>query len=225
MAKLEAAVYIDMNLKCFFSKPWPCVEAQANLPMGKCSVGKMPELGPGWANIVAFKHPGIVCATASQLLAEGNVNRAQKAEDNREMHLEPHASSLKRTPETVQIWTLAISPKWKMRSGCSRGCPGAFLNLMHRTTGRTAWRNQTGAMKVGRTLSRGKCSSKWYRACHLVRAKPSPIVPTPGTARSYQRTFDTKPAQRMEWMALEADTPSASSRPSGKAPCMGHSRL
>ena len=46
VAKLELAMYIDMILRCLFSKPWPCSEPKVNLPVGRLSVEKFRSWEP-----------------------------------------------------------------------------------------------------------------------------------------------------------------------------------
>ena len=45
LARLEVAVYIDLIIRCAFSKPWPAtLEPQVKLPIGKFSNDKSRDL-------------------------------------------------------------------------------------------------------------------------------------------------------------------------------------
>jgi hypothetical protein len=66
-ARLELAVYMDLILRCLFSKPWPLLDPKVTLNVGKFSVEKIGDLGVQWARTVDLKHPDLGFAEAAGL--------------------------------------------------------------------------------------------------------------------------------------------------------------
>jgi hypothetical protein len=83
-ARLEVAVYIDLILRCLFSKPWPRVEPKVSLPVGKFGNDKIQDLGIEWAKMVDLKFPDMNFAEASGLKGE----EQESQEDLKQLDLE-----------------------------------------------------------------------------------------------------------------------------------------
>ena len=70
-AHLEMTVYIDLIMRCLFSKNWPVnLEPKLTIPVGKFAEEKIQSLGVHWAKVLDLKHPSLGFAKASGLQDE-----------------------------------------------------------------------------------------------------------------------------------------------------------
>ena len=69
-ARLLMNIFIDLILRCLFSKPWPLGGPKIKAPVGKFSMDKIKDLAGEWAAFVDLENPGMNFAEASGLKIE-----------------------------------------------------------------------------------------------------------------------------------------------------------
>ena len=83
-ARLELAVYLDLIIRCLFSKPWPLLDPKVTLPVGKFSQEKIWDLGVVWSKYLDCKHKDLKFGETSDLREEPEEDK----EDTKEVSLE-----------------------------------------------------------------------------------------------------------------------------------------
>ena len=78
-------MYLDLIIRCLFSKQWPSsLEPKVTLPVGKFSQEKIRDLGVAWAKYLDCKHKDLNFAEASELREAPEEDQ----EDTKEVNLQ-----------------------------------------------------------------------------------------------------------------------------------------
>ena len=84
-ARLEMAVYLDLVIRCLFSKPWPTLAfTKVTLNKGQFSQEKIWDLGVAWAKYLDCKYTDLNFAEASELIEAPEEDKEETKEVNLE---------------------------------------------------------------------------------------------------------------------------------------------
>ena len=96
-ARLELAVYVDLIIRCLFSKQWPSNLPKRSLAMGKFSSERVRDLGIVWAQLLDSRFPDMGFAAATGLQpsesAEGEESQEVPLGNLRDLKRNPSAAS------------------------------------------------------------------------------------------------------------------------------------